>query len=232
MAGEKILVVEDEPDIQELHRYNLTREGYKVTIAENGDEALKQIRLVQPDLMLLDLLLPGKNGLDVCRIIKQDKLLCNIAIIMVTAKGEDSDVIAGLELGADDYVTKPFSPRVLAARIRTVLRRKQQSIISDNETEIKIHGITINTERFTVHIEDQPVELTAGEFALLKLFALNPGIVLSRNRIINSIKGDNYAVTERAVDVQILGLRKKMGSKGKHIRTVRGIGYRFKDTEA
>jgi two-component system phosphate regulon response regulator PhoB len=230
MAGEKILVVEDEPDIQELHRYNLSKEGYQVLLCSNGNDALVQIRRHKPDLILLDLLLPGRDGLDVCRTIRQDSQLNATGIIMVTAKGEESDIISGLELGADDYVTKPFSTRVLLARIHTVLRKRSHVPETGNSTEISIFGIKIDTERFTVHVDGKPVELTAGEFALLTLLTRNPGIVLSRNRIINMVKGENYAVTERSVDVQILGLRKKLGSRGQSIKTVRGIGYRLEDT--
>lgn len=229
MAHEKIFIVEDEADIMELHRYNLEKEGYRVEGAANGEEAMRKIKTAGPDLIILDLLLPGMDGLELCRYVKQDNALRAIPVIMVTAKGEDADIITGLEMGADDYVTKPFSPRVLIARIRNVLRRKKQSQVSDEIKEIKIHGITINREKYEVRTEKGLLELTATEFGLLRLFCENPGIVLSRSRIINAVKGDNYPVTERAVDVQILGLRRKLGAQGKYIKTVRGIGYRFKE---
>jgi len=227
MAHERILIVEDELDILELYKYNLTKEGYTTFTATSGENALEQIKVTTPDLILLDLMLPGIDGMALCRLIKQET--SSISVIMVTARGEEADIITGLELGADDYIVKPFSPKILMARIRSVLRRKKNHTLLEPGKVLTAFGIKLNTERFEVRVDEQLVEMSATEFALLKLLMESPGIVLSRSRIINSVKGDNYPVTERSVDVQILGVRKKLGAKGSCIRTVRGIGYRFKD---
>jgi two-component system phosphate regulon response regulator PhoB len=228
MAKESILVVEDEDDIRELLRYNLAREGYRVIGAESGEEALKAVRSSLPDLVLLDLMLPGVNGLEVCRSLRQDPHTRNLPIVMLTAKGEEADVVAGLELGADDYVTKPFSLRVLLARLRAVLRRRQSPPPSETAT-LAHHEMVIHPGRHEVLVEDRPVELTATEFRLLGLLARRPGWVFTRSRIVQELHGDDYPVTERAVDVQMVNLRKKLGPAGKYLETVRGVGYRFKE---
>lgn len=228
MAKESILVVEDEDDIRELLRYNLVKEGYRVTGAVSGEEALKAVRGSLPDLVLLDLMLPGLDGLEVCRSLKQDPQTRNLPIVMLTAKGEEADIVAGLELGADDYVTKPFSLRVLLARLRTVLRRRSAAPLPET-APITIHELEIHPGRHEVLVQGRPVDLTATEFRLLNLLARRPGWVFTRSQIVNEIHGDDYSVTERAVDVQMVSLRKKLGLCGKYLETVRGIGYRFKE---
>ena len=228
MAKESILVVEDEDDIRELLRYNLAKEGYQVTCSASGEEAMKAVRAAMPDLVLLDLMLPGLDGLEVCRFLKQDHRTRNLPIIMLTAKGEEADIVAGLELGADDYVTKPFSLRVLLARLRAVLRRRSAAPPSEN-APLCINELSIHPGRHEVLAQGHPVDLTATEFRLLNLLARRPGWVFTRSQIVNEIHGDDYSVTERAVDVQMVSLRKKLGPWGKSLETVRGIGYRFKE---
>jgi two-component system, OmpR family, alkaline phosphatase synthesis response regulator PhoP len=228
MKKEIILVVEDDEDILELIRYNLTKEGYQVRTVTSGEEALKEASSRLPDLVLLDLMLPGLDGLEVCKKIKADPKTAHIQIIMVTAKGEDADIVSGLELGADDYVTKPFSPRVLVARVKTVLRRKTKEV-QDEKSVVKAHNIVINPGRFEVLVGGKPIDLTSTEFAILHLLARRPGWVFTRSQIINSVRGENYALTDRAVDVQIVGIRKKLKAQEELIETVRGIGYRLKE---
>jgi len=219
--------VDDEEDILELLNYNLTREGYQVLMAQSGEQALEAAQSELPGLIILDLMLPGIDGLDVCRELKKDSKTQNIPIIMLTAKGEEADIVTGLELGADDYVTKPFSPKVLLARVRSVLRR---SVVPKEEgKKIKIHDLVIDAGRHEVLAAGERVELTYTEFEILQLLAGRPGRVYTRYQIVDAIRGTEYAVTDRAVDVQIVALRKKLGACGKYIETVRGIGYRFKD---
>jgi two-component system phosphate regulon response regulator PhoB len=224
-----IVVVEDEADILELVRFHLAREGYAVTTVEDGDDALTAIPKVMPDLVLLDLMLPGTDGLDVCRRLKKDARTAAIPIIMVTAKGEESDIVAGLELGADDYVTKPFSMKVLTARVRALLRRRREPA-ADPDAALRVHDLVIDPKRREVLVKGKPVDLTFTEFALLHFLAGRPGWVMTRDQIIDAVRGEDYAVTDRAVDVQIVGLRKKLGASATCIQTVRGVGYRFKDT--
>uniref|UniRef100_A0A7C3WIX0 Response regulator transcription factor n=1 Tax=Desulfobacca acetoxidans TaxID=60893 RepID=A0A7C3WIX0_9BACT len=228
MAKESILVVEDEEDILELLRYNLVKEGYRVTGVGTGEEALKAVRSSVPDLMVLDLMLPGVDGLEVCRLLRQDPQTRTLPIIMVTAKGGEADIVAGLELGADDYVTKPFSPRVLLARVRAVLRRRKQKP-PDEAATLKVHDLVIHPGRHEVLVKGQPVELTATEFRLLHLLARRPGWVFTRTQIVRGVHGDDYPVSDRSVDVQVVGLRKKLGEAGEYVETVRGVGYRFKE---
>ncbi len=230
MAKETILIVDDEQDILELLNFNLKKEGYKTLTAASGEEVLRSVSSKPPDLIVLDLMLPGVDGRDVCRRLKQDERTRQIPVLMVTAKTEDSDIIAGLELGADDYITKPFSPKVLVARVRAVLRRSHRLSESATSPErIKIHGIEIDVARHEVFKRGEPVGLSVSEFSILEYLARNPGWVFSRSQIITAVKGTDYPVTERSVDVQILGIRKKLGSEGKHIETVRGIGYRMQE---
>ncbi len=228
MAKEKILVVDDEEDILELVKYNLTKDGYQVKCVPSGEEALKRAQDDLPDLILLDLMLPGLDGLDVCRRLKNNPATVHIPIVMLTAKGEDADIVTGLELGAEDYITKPFSPRVLLARVRVVLRRRTREE-PEESTVLKVHDMVIDPARHEVQINGDPVGLTAGEFRILHFLARRPGWVFSREQIIRSCKGEDYPVTERSVDVQIVGLRKKLGPSGNLIETVRGVGYRFKE---
>lgn len=228
MAKKKILVVDDEQDILELIRYNLEKEGYQVRTVSSGEAALTDAERNLPDCIVLDLMLPGLDGLEVCRRLKQREDLRFIPVIMLTAKSEDTDIVTGLELGADDYVTKPFSPKVLTARIRTVLRRgTEEEQQEEKEKKIRVHEILIDVSRHEVSCRGVPVELSATEFSILEFLARNPGWVFSRSKIIDAVKGKDYPVTERSVDVQILGLRKKLGEQGKHIQTVRGVGYRL-----
>jgi len=228
MAKEKILVVDDEEDILELVRYNLTREGFNVLCASSGEEGLNSAKSKLPDLIILDLMLPGIDGLDVARSLKNENNTKPIPIIMLTAKGEEADVVTGLEMGADDYISKPFSPRILTARVKAVLRRKSKPVNSEKEI-IEINDIKIHTGRHEVLVNEEPVQLTFTEFGILSFLVKRPGWVFTRSQIVDAVKGDDYFVTDRAVDVQIVGLRKKLGSAGKYIETVRGVGYRFKE---
>jgi len=227
MAKENILIVDDEEDVLELVRYNLDKNGYNTKTATTGEEALAKARAKLPDLVILDLMLPGIDGLGVCKKLKSDAKTEHIPIIMLTAKGEESDIVTGLELGADDYVTKPFSPKVLIARVRRILHR---TIARDLEkAPVKIHELIIDPARRQVLIENKPVDLTFTEFNILYTLAKRPGLVFTRYQIVDALHGDDYLVTDRAVDVQIVGLRKKLKSCSKYIETVRGVGYRFKE---
>jgi two-component system, OmpR family, alkaline phosphatase synthesis response regulator PhoP len=228
MATERILVVDDEEDLLELIHYNLSKEGYQVRCVSSGEMALREARSLLPDLILLDLLLPAVDGLGVCRALKSDPQTRHIPIVMVTAKTEESDVVSGLELGADDYITKPFSPRVLLARIRAVLRRRGAGS-ADDPGAIRVHELSIHPGRHEVLLRGEPIELTFTEFRLLHFLARKPGWAFSRNQIVDAVKGEDYPVTERSVDVQVAGLRKKLGELGSYIETVRGVGYRFKE---
>jgi two-component system alkaline phosphatase synthesis response regulator PhoP len=227
MAKTTVLVVDDEEDIRELVALNLNREGFKVIGADSGEQALKRARFDPPDLIVLDLMLPGMDGLEVCRKIKADPKTRQIPIVMLTAKSEDADVVVGLELGADDYMTKPFSGRVLVARVRRILRRRAEQ--ADQEGVTAIHELTIDPARHEVLVRGRPVELTRTEFNILRTLAARPGRVFTRDQIVDAIHGDNYLVTDRAVDVQIVSLRKKLGACAKYLETVRGVGYRFTD---
>jgi len=219
--------VDDEEDVLELVRYNLYKDGYGTETASTGEEALTKARSKLPNLIILDLMLPGIDGLEVCKRLKRDTKTQSIPIIMLTAKGEEADIVTGLELGADDYVTKPFSPRVLVARVRRILHR---GVARDLErAAIKIHELTIDPARREVFVKDKPVELTFTEFNILYALAKRPGLVFTRYQIVDALHGDDYLVTDRAVDVQIVGLRRKLGYYSKYIETVRGVGYRFKD---
>jgi two-component system alkaline phosphatase synthesis response regulator PhoP len=229
MIDRKILVIEDDPDIQELVKYNLEKEGYEVSCSSTGEDGLKLARLKNPDLIILDLMLPRMDGLDVCREIKADSKTQSVSIIMLTAKGEESDIVIGLELGADDYIKKPFSPKVLLARIKAVLRRKKGVAVSDPTKLIKIQNLTIHPGKHEVLVDDEKINLTATEFNLLTLLAGRPGWVFTRQQIIDNVRGDDVIITDRAVDVQIVGLRKKLGESGNFIETVRGVGYRFRE---
>ena len=228
MAKEHILVVEDEEDILELLRYNLAKEGFRVTGVVSGEEAVRAARSSPPDLIVLDLMLPGMDGLTVCRELKMDAKTREAPIVILTAKGEEADIVAGLELGADDYIIKPFSPRVLLARLRAVLRRRQAEPAAASDS-LELHEMTIHPGRHEVLVQGRPVDLTATEFRLLSFLARRPGWVFTRAQIVQGVQGEDYAVSDRAVDVQIVGLRKKLGPAGKYIETVRGVGYRLKE---
>lgn len=228
MSKQHILVVDDEEDLLELIRYNLSKEGYRVTTVGNGEDAIQMARKLAPDLMVLDVLLPQVDGLEVCRQLKGDAVTRHIPIIMLTAKTEEADVVAGLELGADDYVTKPFSPRVLLARIKAQFRRPPVEH-EEEQAPLRIHGIAIHPGRHEVLIDGESVALTFTEFRLLYFLARKPGWAFTRSQIVDAVKGEGYPVTERSVDVQVAALRKKIGDSGKYIETVRGVGYRFKE---
>jgi len=227
MANEKILIVDDEEDVLELVRFNLDKNGYRAQTATSGEEALTQARAKLPSLVILDLMLPGIDGLEVCKKLKSDSKTQNIPIIMLTAKGEEADIVTGLELGADDYITKPFSPKVLVARVRRILHRATERDLE--KATVKIHELTIDPARRQVLIKDKPIDLTFTEFNILYTLAKRPGLVFTRYQIVDALHGDDYLVTDRAVDVQIVGLRKKLGICSKYIETVRGVGYRVKD---
>lgn len=228
MVKKHLFIVEDEPDIAELLSYNLAREGYEVTVAARGDQALAEIPRKKPGLVLLDLMLPGVGGLELCRLLKANPETAGIPVIMVTAKGEELDVVVGLEMGADDYIIKPFSMKVVLARVRAVLRRREKAPVAADEL-LRVHDITINPGRHEVLCGKMVVELTASEFRLLHFLARRPGWVFTREQIVDGVKGEDYAVTDRAVDVQMVSLRRKLGKRGDYIETVRGVGYRFKE---
>ncbi len=229
VAARKIYIIEDEQDISELIRFNLSLEGFNVETFGTGEAGLKAIEEAQPDLLILDIMLPGMSGLEICRRLKESSKTKEIPVIMVSARGEESDVVKGLELGADDYVTKPFSPKVLHARVEAVLRRGTDAKSATDS--VKIDKLEINVGRVEVRVEGQLIALTQSEFRILHFLAQRPGWVYTRVQIVEAIRGENYAVTDRTIDFQMVGLRKKMGSMGHLIETVRGVGYRFKDIQ-
>ncbi len=230
MAKASILVVEDETDIRELIAHGLSREGYSVTAVADAEKGIESMRRSKPDLVLLDMMLPGMDGFEALKRIRADKALGKVPVIMVTARSEDADIVAGLELGADDYVCKPFSPRVLAARVRARLRETGREEAAEEEPGVlRALGIELDPSRHECLIGGKPVELSATEFSLLEFLMSNPGRVFSRSRLIDAVRGPDYPVTDRAVDVQVLGLRRKMGESGEAVETVRGVGYRFKE---
>ncbi len=228
MATGTILVVDDEEDIQELLTLNLRREGYDVVATDTGEGAIQLAQEKQPALVILDLMLPGIGGLDVCKILKHGDKTRRIPVIMLTAKSEESDIVAGLELGADDYITKPFSSKVLIARIRRAMQKHTDQ--DTNGETIEIHDLLIDPSRHEVRLKGKPLALTRSEFDILTILARKPGRVFSRYEIVDLLHGGQYIVSDRAVDVQITYLRKKLGPCKHYIETVRGVGYRFKDT--
>src|SRR6056297_2180479 len=230
MANETILIVDDEADILQLIKYNLEKEGYRTICTTSGEHALIEAKRHVPDLIVLDLMLPGVDGIEVCTRIRATETTKTVPILMVTAKSDESDIITGLEVGADDYITKPFSPKVFVARVRAILRRSRRNPVAEGgEPYVQIHDIQIDTTRHEVKVKDKAISLSVTEFSILEFLARNPGWVFSRNQIIGAVKGEDYPVTERSVDVQILGLRKKLGHRGDVIETIRGIGYRMKE---
>jgi len=228
MARKKILIIEDNKDIQELVSASCSRDGYEVATADSGEEGLRRAGRKLPDLVLLDLMLPGMDGLEVCKRLKANENTRYIPVIMLTAKGEETDIVLGLELGADDYITKPFSCRELLARIKAVLRRKPAPVKPEAEV-VRIHDLWIHPGRHEVRWKEKPLTLTTTEFRLLHFLARQPGWVFTRYQIVDGVHGEDYPVTDRSIDVQIAGLRKKLGSAGQYIETVRGVGYRFKE---
>lgn len=223
-----IVVVEDEDDIQELLRFNLEREGFLVTTVDNGSRAIEIISSKKPDLILLDIMLPGLSGLDICKRLKASPELQAIPIVMLTARGEEADIVVGLELGADDYITKPFGLRELIARIRACLRKVTQSGPNTTGKQLQIDGLFIDAARHLASLDGEELVLTATEFSILHYLAKNRGFVFTRKQVIVAVHGENYPVTGRSIDVQITSLRKKLGRYGDSIETVRGVGYRFK----
>lgn len=228
MSKPRVLVVDDEPDLLELVSFNLIKNGYDAQCVTSGEAALDAVRRDPPDAIVLDLMLPGVDGLEVCRQIKSDKATRNIPIVMLTAKGEERDVVAGLEQGADDYIAKPFSPRVLVARVKAVLRRKA-SEPADAMAVLKAGELGIHPGRREVTVGGEPVTLTFTEFGILHFLARRPGWVFTRGQIVDGVQGQDVAVTDRSVDVHIVALRRKLGAVGELVETVRGVGYRFKD---
>jgi len=228
MRKAHILIIEDDDDIRELLQCNLEREGYRISGVATGEEGLDRARTDLPDIVLLDLMLPGIDGLDVCRTLKNENRTRQIPIVMLTAKTEEADIVAGLEIGADDYVTKPFSPRVLTARVKAILRRQARVNTSDSDV-LRVHDIVIHPRRHEVIAGGKRVKSTPTEFRILHLLARRPGWVYTRHQVLDEIKDGDTVVTDRSVDVQIVNLRKKLGKHGRYIETVRGVGYRFMD---
>ncbi|GJQ24329.1 DNA-binding response regulator [Candidatus Brocadia sapporoensis] len=227
MAKEKILVVDDEQDLVKLIRYHLEKDGYRVLSAYNGEDALFLSRKERPELLILDLMLPGMDGLEVCKKLKADRDLTNTAIVMLTAKGEEADITTGLKLGADDYITKPFSPKELVARAQAVLRRTKST--SATQEYIKIDDLTIDLDKHEVIIKNEPVQLTLTEFKILYHLARKPGRVFTRDQLLDAVSGPETAVTDRTIDVHVASLRKKLKTFANRIATIRGIGYKFKE---
>jgi len=230
MSKVKIVIIEDEPDIIEVMSYNLKREGFLVSSSRRGDEGLSLVRKQSPALVLLDLMLPGTDGLSVCQQLKADPMTREIPIIMVSAKGEESDVVIGLGLGADDYIAKPFSPRELLARVKAVLRRsllQQDQQKEQQKSRLQIDELTIDALRHEVAISGEPIKLTATEFKLLYQLAAQPGRAFSREQLLNRVIGDGVVVVDRNIDVHVRSVRKKLGDYSRMIETIRGVGYRF-----
>ena len=223
------MIVEDEADIRELVKFTLQREGYNIVGAASAEEAIDILKKgPAPDIFLLDLLLPGIDGYELCRRLRADKKHAATPVIMLTARDEDADIVAGLEVGADDYMTKPFSPRVLTARVKAVLRRATVEP-SDAEDSVSHGPIHIDRLRHKVRADGADITLTPSEFKALELFMRRPGIVFSRYQIVDAVHGEDYPVTDRSIDVLIVGLRRALGACGEMIETVRGVGYRIKE---
>ena len=229
MKRQKIVVVEDEPDILEVIEYNLTREGFRVVTARDGADGLKKARSELPDLLVLDLMLPGIDGLEVCRRLRADDVTRTLPVVMVTAKGEEADIVVGLGMGADDYLVKPFSPRELLARIRAVLRRAHAQTQATTSERVEFPGLVIDVGRHEVLVRDAPVMLTPTELRLLHFLALHPGRVFTRDQLLARAIGEHAIVIDRNIDVHIRSIRKKLEEERERIETVRGVGYRFRD---
>ncbi len=224
-----VLVIEDDRDIVEVLRYNLAKEGFRVSEARDGERGLDMIRRAQPDIVVLDLMLPGKDGIEVCRRLREQGETRDLPILMLTAKSEEADVVVGLEMGADDYMTKPFSPRELTARVRAILRRAQAREVASGKTRIEIHDLVLDTTRHEVLVADKPVQLTRAEFRLLWALVQRPGRVYARDELVEQITAGESFIVDRNVDVHISAIRKKLGDSGKVIATVRGVGYKCLD---
>jgi two-component system alkaline phosphatase synthesis response regulator PhoP len=227
-----IFIVEDDEDIQQLVSYNLIKAGFAVEVADTGEQALKMTQEHPPDLIILDIMLPGMSGLEVCRTLRRDQQTSGLPVIMLTAKGEETDIVAGLDLGADDYLIKPFSPKVLISRVKAVLRRRPREAAVQTAKDdglVQVHDLVIDSGRHEVRVSGKVVHLTPTEFDILRMLAVKPGWVFSRQQIIDAVRGYDFLVTHRAVDVQVFSLRKKLGEAGGRVETVRGIGYRFRE---
>ncbi|HVZ94200.1 MAG TPA: response regulator transcription factor [Phycisphaerales bacterium] len=222
-----VLIVEDEPDIASLIQFHLTREGFQAQIATTGRAALKMVEQAKPDLIVLDIMLPDLDGLDVCRKLKRDPATGTIPILMVSARGEESDIVVGLELGAEDYVTKPFSPRVLVARAKAVLRRRE--VAAGSTLTLSGGAIAIDHARHIVTVDGKALDLTLTQYNLLHFLAVRPGFVRTRDQIVSAVRGDGTVLSSRAIDVHVAALRQRLGSYGEVIETVRGVGYRVSD---
>ena len=229
MSRPRILTIEDEPDILTVLEYNLSREGFSVLTAADGEEGVRLAKRERPDLVVLDLFLPRLDGIEVCRQLKLDASTRDIPIIMLTAKGEESDVVLGLGMGADDYMTKPFSPKELMARIRAVLRRGKSSDTDGERQRLHFGSLVVDPERHEVRVDDTPINLTATEFRLLHTLAVSPGRVFTRDQLIPRVIGHGAVVIDRNIDVHVRSIRKKLGQHSELIETVRGVGYRFHD---
>jgi DNA-binding response OmpR family regulator len=232
MAKPRVLLIEDEADIRELIRYNLEQEGFKVREAATGEEGLVKARKKPPNMILLDLMLPGIQGLEVCRRLRKMSETRKTPLIMVTAKGEESDIVAGLEMGADDYLAKPFSTRELVARVRSVLRRGEAGDGEAADNLATVGPLEIDTSRHEVSVRGEAVKLTLAEFNLLGALSSNPGRVFTRAQLIRNITGGDTHIVERNIDVHVRSLRKKLGAVGHMIKTVRGVGYKVEDDDA
>jgi len=230
MAKETVLIIEDEKNIAELVKYNLEKEGFAVATSSRGDLGLEQVRKIRPDLIILDLMLPEVDGLELCRILKQNEKTSGIPVIMLTAKSSETDKIVGLELGADDYVTKPFSPRELTARVKAVLRRKMEK---PKDRVLRCGELEVDTGKHSVSLKEKPLELTSKEYELLKVLMASDGRVLSREFLLETVWGYDRSVEieTRTVDVHVTNLRKKLKSEAERILTVKNAGYRF-DSES
>jgi DNA-binding response OmpR family regulator len=229
MIEKRILIIEDDSDITELLRYNLERERYSVSVTQTGEHGLELAQSIHPSLILLDLGLPGIQGLEVCKTLKGNKRTAWIPIVMLTARGEESDVVIGLELGADDYVTKPFNVRELVARVKAVLRRSSLDQKDSSADFIERGPLRVDSERHEVNLDGNLVEFTLTEFRLLRFLASNPGRVLTRQQLLNEITEGTAYIVDRNVDVHIRSIRKKLGEFRQLISTVRGVGYKFQD---
>ena len=223
-----MLIVDDEPDIVEFVQYNLRKEMYDTISAGDGPKAVQLARQHRPDLVLLDIMLPGLDGIEVCRSLKGSRETAQIPIIMLTAKGDEADIVAGLEVGADDYVAKPFSMRLLLARMKAVMRR---TLADEEKTSdvTRIHDLVIDDVRHVASLRGKALQLTLTEYKLLRFLARHPGRVFTRSQILDNIQDQQAIVIDRAIDVHVAALRKKLGEAGKYIETVRGVGYRFKE---
>lgn len=229
-ANNRILVVEDDADIMELIRFNCEKEGFVTLAAASAEKALQIVEQVSVALILVDIMLPGRDGLALCQLLKANVMTRGVPIVVVSAKGEEADIVAGLELGAEDYVTKPFSPRVLIARLKAVLRRHGGEV-RDRQAPLTIGELTIHPGKRDVRYAGRPVRLTATEFAALQFLATRAGWVFTRNQLVAAVHGPDYPVTDRSIDVLIAGVRKKLGAGSRLIETVRGVGYRFSEPE-